>query len=201
MVCKACDAKIVTALRLAIGYLDGGDSVASFQAWWNDVIEDDHMSTGVLLDYLKTTLSGGSEEISTVWKVPPEIMATKQARLLLSSLEVQSSTPRSEKMHSFCKQMRAELDKIDGVSRSEMEGTKASRSAYDKSMLQALFLVIVFHQGGEWNDKKREFWKRLTGDDDATTKSLCTHIRVVIGNDWPAKLSMSLDIPLPELGT
>ncbi len=201
MVCKACDAKIVTALRLAIGYLKGGDSVADFQAWWKDVVGDDHMSPAILLDYLKATLSGGSEEIDTVWKVPPDIMATKQARLLLSSLEASSSTLRSEKMRSFYTQMLAELNKIDGVSRSKMKYTKAARSACDKSMLQALFLVIVFHQGGEWNDKKREFWKRLTGDDDATTKSLCSHIRVVIGNDWPAKLSMSLDIPLLELGT
>ncbi len=41
--------------------------------------------------------------------------------------------------------------------------------------------VLLFHGGGEWNGEKRAEWKRITGSDEATTKVLCDHIRLVLG--------------------
>lgn len=45
----------------------------------------------------------------------------------------------------------------------------------------ALEAVLLFHSGGDWTDEKRERWLELTGNDFATTRSLCDFIRRVVG--------------------
>jgi hypothetical protein len=43
--------------------------------------------------------------------------------------------------------------------------------------------VLMFHEGGEWTAERRAEWKRITGSDEATTKVLCDHIRLVLENE------------------
>ena len=38
-------------------------------------------------------------------------------------------------------------------------------------------LVLLFHRGGPWLDSDRLRWQRITGNDDATTKAMCDHLR------------------------
>jgi hypothetical protein len=45
----------------------------------------------------------------------------------------------------------------------------------------ALALVLMFYTVGEWSDEKKTEWKRITGNDDASTKAMCDHIRQVLG--------------------
>jgi hypothetical protein len=39
--------------------------------------------------------------------------------------------------------------------------------------------VLLFHRGGEWTPYDREMWVVLTGQSDATTKTLCDLARKV----------------------
>lgn len=49
------------------------------------------------------------------------------------------------------------------------------------AMHDALKLVLLFHSSIFWDDEKRATWKSVTGNDDATSKALCDHIRKVLG--------------------
>lgn len=40
--------------------------------------------------------------------------------------------------------------------------------------LRACKATLMFHRGGRWD---HEEWKQLTGQDEATTKSLCDFVR------------------------
>jgi hypothetical protein len=65
------------------------------------------------------------------------------------------------------------------------EGTEDAMTTHEPSydteptygMRNALRLVLLFHAGGEWDQGRRDEWKRLTGTSEATTKVLCDHIR------------------------
>lgn len=52
---------------------------------------------------------------------------------------------------------------------------------YDTSptygMRNALRLVLMFYQPGQWDQDRRDEWRRLTGTNEATTKVLCDHVR------------------------
>ena len=50
----------------------------------------------------------------------------------------------------------------------------------EQEMMAALMAVLLFHGGGEWTDAKRREWKALTGEDEATTKTLCDTVRAAL---------------------
>ncbi len=47
-------------------------------------------------------------------------------------------------------------------------------------LYEACKAVLMFHRGGPWEDNDAEEWKRLTGQEDATTKVLCNTVRAAI---------------------
>lgn len=53
--------------------------------------------------------------------------------------------------------------------------SEASRDVAD-----ALKLVLLFFTGGKWPVASKKEWIRITGDDKATTKVLCDHVRMVL---------------------
>lgn len=44
-------------------------------------------------------------------------------------------------------------------------------------MRNALRLVLLFYAPGQWDQDRRDEWRRLTGTSEATTKVLCDHVR------------------------
>jgi hypothetical protein len=48
------------------------------------------------------------------------------------------------------------------------------------AVADALRLVLLFHDGGEWNTEKRLEWLRITGTREATTKVMCDHVRSML---------------------
>lgn len=48
-------------------------------------------------------------------------------------------------------------------------------------MLSALEAVLMWFGAGDWNDAKRQQWKQLAGNDEATTRVLCDLVRCAIG--------------------
>ena len=49
------------------------------------------------------------------------------------------------------------------------------------SMAKALKLVLLFHGAAPWTEELSKQWKETTGEDDATTRVLCDHVRKVLG--------------------
>lgn len=47
-------------------------------------------------------------------------------------------------------------------------------------MIKALELVLLFYTGGPWDDKAKALWLSITGNEEATTKSMCDYIRKVL---------------------
>jgi hypothetical protein len=47
-------------------------------------------------------------------------------------------------------------------------------------LLTATKLVLLFHSNVRWTEDNLRHWLAVTGGKDATTKSLCDHIRAVI---------------------
>jgi hypothetical protein len=47
-------------------------------------------------------------------------------------------------------------------------------------MEDALKAVLMFHGSGPWTTDVREEWKKLTGEDEATTKVLCDVVRAAL---------------------
>lgn len=45
----------------------------------------------------------------------------------------------------------------------------------------ALRAVLLFHDGEPWGAAKRKEWLRITGIEEATTATLCDHVRWVLG--------------------
>ena len=39
--------------------------------------------------------------------------------------------------------------------------------------------VLLLHRGGPWTTADREIWKAITGQDEASTKSLCDFARKI----------------------
>ena len=39
--------------------------------------------------------------------------------------------------------------------------------------------VLLFHRGGPWTAADREMWKAITGEDEATTRTLCGFARKI----------------------
>ncbi len=52
---------------------------------------------------------------------------------------------------------------------------------------EALELALMYHKGGEWDHAAQKKWFRITGNEDATTRVLCDHIRVVLENTKETK--------------
>ena len=48
-------------------------------------------------------------------------------------------------------------------------------------LVSALHLVLRFHSSSPWTHEDTLKWKQITGDDGATTKSLCDYVRKVLG--------------------
>jgi hypothetical protein len=44
----------------------------------------------------------------------------------------------------------------------------------------ALALVLLFHSGQPWSVESGEQWQAITGSNNATTKGMCDHIRVLL---------------------
>ena len=45
----------------------------------------------------------------------------------------------------------------------------------------ALRAVLLFHGGGPWDAAKAAAWERLTGEREATTRTLCDFVRAALG--------------------
>ncbi len=61
------------------------------------------------------------------------------------------------------------------------EGGGIMVTPLEGEMHEALDLVLRFHRGGRWTETDAMNWKAITGDDESTTKSMCDHIRRVMG--------------------
>jgi hypothetical protein len=44
-------------------------------------------------------------------------------------------------------------------------------------VMDALRLVLLFHDSGPWTSSRRAEWLRITGTTEATTKVMCDHVR------------------------
>jgi hypothetical protein len=40
--------------------------------------------------------------------------------------------------------------------------------------------VLLFHSGGYWSAEKRDLWEQLTGQREATTRTLCDCARALL---------------------
>lgn len=40
--------------------------------------------------------------------------------------------------------------------------------------------VLLFHSGSHWTPDVRRYWKELTGEDEATTRTLCNTVRAAL---------------------
>ena len=45
---------------------------------------------------------------------------------------------------------------------------------------EALELVLLFYDGNPWTVEKCDDWKKITGTFDASTRTMCDHIRKVL---------------------
>lgn len=72
-----------------------------------------------------------------------------------------------------------QLDGSEGRPRTSPLG-EADPLLQQLNMLSALEAVLLFHSGGDWDEKKRSKWKSLTGKDEATTKVLCDLVRAAL---------------------
>lgn len=63
----------------------------------------------------------------------------------------------------------------------EENEANARRIARAPDMEDALEAVLLFHSGGPWDDEKRERWFKLTGMQEASTRTLCDAVRKVLG--------------------
>jgi hypothetical protein len=52
--------------------------------------------------------------------------------------------------------------------------------AYVRGLEKLAQATLLFHRGGPWTPEDRQMWLALTGDVEATTKSLCDLARKVI---------------------
>jgi hypothetical protein len=50
-------------------------------------------------------------------------------------------------------------------------------------MRDALELVLLFHEGGSWSNEKSERWAELSGNREATTRTLCDCVRESLAGD------------------
>jgi hypothetical protein len=48
------------------------------------------------------------------------------------------------------------------------------------SVVDALYLPLLFHSPSPWDECKITEWQRITGTREATTRVLCDHIRKVL---------------------
>jgi hypothetical protein len=48
---------------------------------------------------------------------------------------------------------------------------------------EALELVLLVHRGGPWATEERQRWLAVTGSQEASTRSLCDHIRKVLAEE------------------
>lgn len=58
---------------------------------------------------------------------------------------------------------------------SDNEPRYAQEPSY--GVMDALRLVLLFHDSGPWTSSRRAEWLRIVGTTEATTKVLCDHIR------------------------
>lgn len=71
-------------------------------------------------------------------------------------------------------------------------------------MRKALEAVLAFYYSGPWDTEQRLKWFNLTGQDEATTRTLCDTARIALGllpscfGDWTGKSSdiIPADFPL-----
>ena len=52
--------------------------------------------------------------------------------------------------------------------------------AYNEHYRSALKAVLLFHSTSPWDDKKRHEWERYSGGAEATTRILCSLVRVAL---------------------
>jgi hypothetical protein len=50
-------------------------------------------------------------------------------------------------------------------------------------MRDALELVLMFHEGGSWSSEKSKRWDELSGNREATTRTLCDCVRESLAGD------------------
>ena len=67
--------------------------------------------------------------------------------------------------------------------------TRAIEAAIDTMpnprLVTALEAVLLYHCGGAWDEAKKHRWWSITHQQDATTKTLCDHIRAVLAEVAP----------------
>lgn len=56
-------------------------------------------------------------------------------------------------------------------------------------VMESLRLVLLFHEGVPWTPGRRAEWLEIAGTEEATTKTLCDHVRaaLAIGSRRPEK--------------
>ncbi len=51
---------------------------------------------------------------------------------------------------------------------------------YHDRLVAALQLPLLFYSGGAWHEGPADKWREITGNDNATTRGLCDHIRALL---------------------
>lgn len=70
------------------------------------------------------------------------------------------------------RQLNASLDQL---------GATALRIRDERDELaKACRAVHLFHSGSHWTPDVRRYWTELTGEDEATTRTLCNTVRAVL---------------------
>ena len=69
-------------------------------------------------------------------------------------------------------------DENDDISVSEMR----NKMTKQEKLENALKATLLFHMSSHWDETSRKAWKRLTGRDAATTRTLCDFIRETLAD-------------------
>jgi len=110
------------------------------------------------------------EDIGRMGDVPRETKLDADLAAKLADLSERYCTPEEEKL----------LDEIEPVPMPPGSVEKILARVKLEEQQRALHLVLAFHRGGAWTDEDRALWREITGGDEATTKSMCDHIRKVL---------------------
>lgn len=66
------------------------------------------------------------------------------------------------------------------VKKLAIEARLAQRDEELGRVREALELPLMFHAGGRWTSVRRKRWEEITGDTEATTHTMCDHIRAAL---------------------
>lgn len=84
-------------------------------------------------------------------------------------------------LHSIISDLDSDLSGDSGIEHDAFFEEEAFTHLDRDELTDALHAVLMFHSEFNWNDDKRAEWKHITGREDATTRTLCDHVRKVLG--------------------